>query len=348
MQNLKYLLFIGCLFFFFTCNTKEEKKVSVTKIFNGYTITGVNYTDSDSIYLLNKDLNVINKAKIDNQNILLKGEINAPSVAFLKLNKEEDLHTIILENESFNVLFANNSATVLGGKLHQKYADYQNNIHQTAISKSKYVDDTYINENYLNFIEENSTNLLGLHLIQQKALSSKTIGEIQQRIESSTNTELKAYLTDLKANTIITEAAAKIENRPIAKGFSGTNLIGRITTLAQVKRGKKAVLIDFWASWCGPCRVLSPRIKKLYDTYKNQGFDIVTVSQDRSINAWENGVYEDAMENWNHVYDDDNDIAKMYGVRGIPHMVLLDDKGRIIQNKIPIDKLEKELKKIFK
>ncbi len=171
---------------------------------------------------------------------------------------------------------------------------------------------------------------MSLYLLQQEKLSSKIISEIQQEVANSTNTELKIYLSDLKRDTEVSEAISKIENRPIAKEFSGTNLIGRIISLSQVKRGKKAVLIDFWASWCRPCRELSPRIKNLYSKYKHKGFDIVTVSQDRSINAWEVGVYDDGMENWYHVYDDDNHIAKMYGVRGIPHMVLLDEKGRII------------------
>lgn len=342
MQNLKYFLFFGCLYILVSCKNSKKNGTQESTIKNGFTINGFNYTSADSIYLYDKNHKVLQRAKIIDKKISLKGKIDTPTVTFLKLNTKGEFHPIILENQEYNLLFSNFETTIFGGNFHQKYTDYQSIRKNTSLTEKERSNSFY------KFIKDNNSNLLSKYIIEQEKLSSYTIGKIQNEIKNSTNSKLLTYLEDLKERTIKEEAIAKIENRPIAKDFSGTNIFGRITSLAKVKSGKKAVLIDFWASWCGPCRELSPRIKNLYDTYKSKGFDIVTVSQDRSINAWEAGVYEDGMENWNHVYDDDNDIAKMYGVRGIPHMVLLDDKGRIIKNKIPIDMLEEELARIFK
>lgn len=362
MQLHKIVFFVGCFAVLFGCNSSTKKNPFKAK---GYLITGLNYSTADSIFLLNNDKEVVNKAKIK-QEISLKGKVKSPEMAYIKLNNSAELYPLLLENEDFSVFTSKSYTSIGGGKLNKKLFDYQEQKRKNAVLKSNFYDEfsvkkitlrNYLNsvdslrkldkQNYLSFIKDNQDNLLSLFLIKQQELSSKEIKEATNLVANSNNSQLKSYLSNLYTETIKKEAIARIENRKLAPEFSGTNLEGRTTSLAQVKRGKKAVLIDFWASWCGPCRMVSPRVKRIYNQYKNKGFDIVTVSQDRSINAWEVGVYDDGMEEWHHVYDEDGYIAKNYGVRRIPHMVLLDDKGRIIKNKISLTNLEKELEKIF-
>ncbi len=94
----------------------------------------------------------------------------------------------------------------------------------------------------------------------------------------------------------------------------------------------KLVLIDFWASWCGPCRVENPNVVKLYDRFKDRGFDILGVSLDSNRDAWLKAIADDGLA-WNHVSDLkfwQNAVAVQYGVRSIPHTVLVGPDGVII------------------
>ena len=94
----------------------------------------------------------------------------------------------------------------------------------------------------------------------------------------------------------------------------------------------KVLLIDFWASWCGPCRKENPNVVKMYNAHKDQGFDILGVSLDKQYGRWAQAVAQDKLE-WTHVSDLrgwQNAAAQQYGVRSIPATVLLDRDGRIV------------------
>ena len=95
----------------------------------------------------------------------------------------------------------------------------------------------------------------------------------------------------------------------------------------------KIVLIDFWASWCGPCRKENPNVVKLYKKYKNQGFEIFSVSLDQDQNAWKGAIEKDGLIWPNHVSDLmgwQTPLVQSYGIQGIPHTVLLNREGNIV------------------
>ncbi|MFK7980572.1 MAG: TlpA family protein disulfide reductase [Saprospiraceae bacterium] len=111
----------------------------------------------------------------------------------------------------------------------------------------------------------------------------------------------------------------------------------------------KIVLVDFWASWCGPCRRENPHVKKLYEKYNHRGFEVLGVSLDRTKASWERAIEQDGLE-WEHVSDLKgwkNEVAKMYSVSSIPHTILLDQEGRIIARKLRSPQLEQLLVEIF-
>ena len=106
---------------------------------------------------------------------------------------------------------------------------------------------------------------------------------------------------------------------------------GNIRKLSDL-RGK-VVLIDFWASWCGPCRRESPNVRNVYQKYHDKGFEVFSVSLDRDANSWKKAIKDDQLVWPNHVSDLkywSSEAAAIYGVRSIPAMFLLDREGRIV------------------
>jgi thiol-disulfide isomerase/thioredoxin len=112
----------------------------------------------------------------------------------------------------------------------------------------------------------------------------------------------------------------------------------------------KYVLIDFWASWCGPCRQENPNVVRLYAKYKAKGFEIFGVSLDNDKNAWTRAIEKD-MLTWQHVSDLQgwgNAGAVSYGVNAIPVTFLLDPQGKVIAKNLRGESLEVKLQEIFK
>jgi len=111
----------------------------------------------------------------------------------------------------------------------------------------------------------------------------------------------------------------------------------------------KIVLIDFWASWCGPCRRESPEMVKIYKEYHDKGFEIYSVSLDKERSSWLKAIEDDGL-NWIHVSDLrywSSVAAKEYGVGSIPFTVLLDKEGKIMATGLRGSDLEAKLAEIF-
>ena len=112
----------------------------------------------------------------------------------------------------------------------------------------------------------------------------------------------------------------------------------------------KYVLIDFWASWCGPCRKENPNLVRLYKQYKDKGFTIYSVSLDNNHEAWQKAIESDELIWQNHVSDLkgwDTPLTTLYGFQSIPHTVLIDKEGKIIGMGLRAQSLEQKLKEVL-
>jgi peroxiredoxin len=123
---------------------------------------------------------------------------------------------------------------------------------------------------------------------------------------------------------------------------------GEIVRLSSFKG--KVTLLDFWASWCGPCRRSNPQVVKLYDTYREQGFEVYGVSIDTKKTAWMKAISEDGIR-YTQVMDRkgwQSDAAARYGVDQIPTTFLLDKKGNIAAVDLEGAALEKKIRELIK
>ncbi len=132
-----------------------------------------------------------------------------------------------------------------------------------------------------------------------------------------------------------------------APDFSQASPEGKPISLSSL-RGK-VVLIDFWASWCKPCRMENPNVKKVYEKYHRKGFEILGVSLDRDKGAWTGAIAQDGLP-WLHVSDLgfwNNAVAQQYGISSIPFTVLVDKDGKVIDKNLRGPALEAKLAGIF-
>jgi len=134
----------------------------------------------------------------------------------------------------------------------------------------------------------------------------------------------------------------------IAPELNFPNPDGKIITLESL-RGNY-VLIDFWASWCRPCRAENPNVVKLYNEYKDKGFTVYSVSLDKDINRWLSAIKQDNLYWPNHVSDLKqwkSEAVKIYGFTGIPFTVLIDKDGEIIAKNLRGAALDKKIKELL-
>ena len=130
----------------------------------------------------------------------------------------------------------------------------------------------------------------------------------------------------------------------VAPDFTLNDVNGAPVSLSGYAKGK-VVLVDFWASWCGPCRGENPNVVKAFNAYKGKGFTVLGVSLDDKKEAWIKAIGDDHLA-WGQVSDLkgwSSDVAALYGIRGIPMNFLLDKDGKIVAKGLRGDALDQQL-----
>lgn len=167
---------------------------------------------------------------------------------------------------------------------------------------------------------------------------------------NSLTPEAKNSYYGIKLNEILKYGEMKIGN--VAADFTGITPDGDSITLKEVVAKGRYTLLDFWASWCGPCRVETPFVKRAYNMYHSKGFNVISVTSDSDLDDWKKAIEKDKMT-WYHVINkstkggDAFAIQKVYNIIAIPKTYLLDKEGRIIEMDLRGEELVNRIRQLM-
>jgi len=217
-------------------------------------------------------------------------------------------------------------------------------------AKMKEIDETYdaaLEKNKsdkMSFVSANSSSPVAAYIVYD-AYRHQPLEEIKAAMA-----KLDESIATSPYYQLISERASKLESVAVgqeAPDFTMNDTEGNAFSLSSLKG--KYVLVDFWASWCGPCRRENPNVVKLYSEFKDKGFDILGVSLDEKKDAWLKAIEDDQLA-WNHVSDLKgwkNEAAQLYAVSSIPHTVLLDPEGKIIAKNLRGEELRNKIAELL-
>ena len=205
---------------------------------------------------------------------------------------------------------------------------------------------------YRDFVKTNSDNAVGAFLAinMAQALSYDELDSLLTSLKANLGdhpyvVQLEQIMEPMKAQKEAQkEAEAKLAIGEIAPGFTLTDINGNEVTLENL-RGKY-ILLDFWASWCRPCRMENPNLVKAYEQFGGDNFEIISISLDKGEEDWKKAVEEDGLS-WTLLHDATGAVANNYAVQSIPSTWLLDKEGVIIEKQIRGEELAAKLNSLL-
>ncbi len=239
-----------------------------------------------------------------------------------------------------------------GGELNNKYREFSKAKDQEGMDKidqefDKLTDEK--NENvYGRYLKANPNSPIALYVLNQYAGYDLNVPKMEPLFNRLSEKNKKSAAGVAFSERL--ETSRKTAVGAMAMEFTQIDTLGIPVSLASF-RGKY-VLIDFWASWCGPCRAENPNVVKAFNEYKDKGFTVLGISLDQpgKQQAWMDAIHKDNLT-WTQLSDLKgwkNEVSTMYGIRAIPQNLLLDPSGKIIAKNIRGEELPKTLKSMIK
>jgi thiol-disulfide isomerase/thioredoxin len=281
---------------------------------------------------------------IENNSIIsLTGNIDSLYKAKITGSKEQALLDTFVPGFNKNL-------TAITSSLYKPYneAKAKNDsvamLREGTIADRKVIDE--VSRMIVAFVGEHPSSALSLELLETLMKYSR-ISTADSLMNIIDKTPAGKYAFGLKLRETLNIQRRLIVGA-IAPDFSQQDTTGQQVTLSSL-RGKY-VLIDFWASWCGPCRAENPNVLRAYQKYKNKNFTILAVSMDKDRKSWIKAIEEDKLP-WVQLSDlkgFDNEAGKLYAVGSIPTNYLIDPTGKIVASNLRGESLEKKLQEFLK
>ncbi|MDR3118110.1 MAG: AhpC/TSA family protein [Mediterranea sp.] len=281
----------------------------------------------------NKMYRLIDSTRIVNGTFSFSTEAKLPEIYGLSLTTSQSPYMIFLDNQPTTVKLDTahyyRHTVVTGSALQDLFVDYQKD-RQVKIDA---------------FIKAHPKSLVSVYALYRDFSYRLTPEEIKANLKLLDPSLLKTPYASVLQELVNTLGTVAVGQR--APDFTANDPSGNPVKLSG-HLGKGYLLIDFWASWCGPCRRENPNVVRAYRQYKDQGFSVFGVSLDRSEAAWKVAIDKDSLT-WTQVSDLrfwNSEPAKLYGVRAIPSNVLVDSNGIIVARNLRGEELDKVLEEL--
>ena len=331
------------------CNNQKAYNI------NG-TVEGSN--DGETVYIItyaNGKLDTLNTTVIQGGKFSASGHVDSTYFAMAVYENEEGISTadFFLENADINISMKNGETSTVSGTeinqrattLNKRISNLMQELKGNADKDKAEAINARVDEVIKQFITENIDNVAGQFYLANFRENYNT-DFVKTMLDAIPQDKVTSYVSGLREEIELRENVE--EGQPFVD-FEAPTPDGQTLSVSQVAQNAKVLMIDFWASWCGPCRAEMPNVKATYEKYHAQGFDIIGVSLDEDADAWKKAIADLGMA-WPQISDLkgwESHPAQLYGIQAIPATVLIKD-GKIVARGVRGEALAPKVEELLK